>query len=75
MDKERAAAVAKIFEEEGISAECVIKPGTAKIRAVTFVIDGVRIKVLGDILEEFKDLKLRMDKTPEGVTGERVYLW
>jgi hypothetical protein len=75
MDKERAAAVTKIFEEEGIPVECVIKPGTAKIRAVTFVIDGTRIRVLGEILEEFKDLKLRMDQAPEGVTGERVYLW
>jgi len=75
MDKDRAAAVAKIFSEVGVPVECVIKPGTAKIRAVTFLIDATKVKELEGILEEFKDLKLRMDLAPDGVAGERVYLW
>ena len=76
MYRKRAEEIVGVFKEEGIQAECVFKPGSAaNVRAVSFTIDSTEYNALENILKEFKDLKLRMDHAPEGIAGERVYLW
>lgn len=75
MKKELAIEMTEVFSSQGIEAERMPLPGTARVWAVAINVVALKKEMLEQIIAKYSDLGIKVQYGPDGISNERAFIY